>query len=118
MEWKIGVDGRLGWYYDGEFIWGTDARSKRPLGGQSALLAVSRARLLRLLGVRPAALGGFTVRVGQAGPLLRAYALPWLLEPAASRAADSAASNPNPNPNQAWTRRLSASMRSVPTSRA
>ena len=25
MEWKLGVDGRLGWYYDGEFIWAIDA---------------------------------------------------------------------------------------------
>ena len=25
MEWKIGADGRLSWYYDGEFIWGMDS---------------------------------------------------------------------------------------------
>jgi hypothetical protein len=67
MEWKIGVDGRLGWYYDGEFIWGTDARSKHPLDGCPG--SAPAVRLLCLLGVCPAAWVASTLLVGQAGPL-------------------------------------------------
>jgi len=27
MEWSIGPEGRLGWYYDGDFVWGMEAES-------------------------------------------------------------------------------------------
>ena len=27
MEWKLGADGKVAWYYDGAFVWSMDAAS-------------------------------------------------------------------------------------------